>query len=220
MRSPLRTSLTCLALLAAGPARGVDLSVGALLGYQDGFGFRAVGNAAELVRDVPIGVSLGIGYTVMDPGDPAAARSVFINDATDGTPEESGHAWDLRLDVIYFLRLKGVEQFGVFLGPRFSMFSGRFRYVGGNEDFTITADDWGVGTGVRGTIPFSRHWGLALSAGFDWYPSSTLYGHDTTYSSGGTIVNGRNNYTWTTADAAVHQPRFVPSILVGVNWRP
>jgi hypothetical protein len=32
-------------------------------------------------------------------------------------------------------------------------------------------------------------------------------------------VNGRANYTWASANEAVNQPQFVPSILVGVAWR-
>jgi len=215
-----RLLLLCTIAVGAAPAHGAEYSVNGLVGYQDGVGFRLSGAAAGLIKNAPLGLSLGVGYVIVDPGDPAAARAIFINDATDGTPEKSGHAWDLRLDVLYYLHLSGLEQFGVFLGPRYSLFAGRFHYVGGNEDFTVTSNDWGVGVGARGTVPLSRHWGLALSAGFDWYPSSTLYGHDTSYSSNGTIVNGRNDYTWTNADAAIGQPRFVPSILIGVSWLP
>ena len=39
------------------------------------------------------------------------------------------------------------------------------------------------------------------------------------YSTSGTIVNGRSPYTWSDANAAVNQPQYVPSILIGVSWR-
>jgi len=220
MTKVAKGSLLAAALLCAGPARAVDWGASGMIGYQQGLGIRASGDALNLVRGAPLGLSLSVAYVFMDPGDPAAARSIFINDATDGTPETSGHSWTLGLNAVWQLRVPGTEDFGLLLGPRFSSFSGRFKYVGGNEDFTITSDEWGVGTGVQCILPLSRHWGIALSVGFDWYPSATLYGHDTSYSTAGTIVNGRNAYTWADANAAVNQPQFVPSILIGAAWQP
>jgi hypothetical protein len=214
-----RGVLLAAAWLWAGPTAAVELGVSGMLGYQQGFGLRATGEAARLLEEVPLGLSLSVAYVFMDPGSPDAARAIFINDATNGTPETSGGAWTLGLNAIWYLRVPGVENFGVVLGPRFSAFSGRFRYVGGNEDFYVTTDEWGVGTGVQCSVPVSRHWGIAISAGFDWYPSATLYGHDTSYSTGGAIVNGKHTYAWGDANAAVNQPQYVPSILVGVSWR-
>jgi hypothetical protein len=206
-------------LLWSGDAMGVDFAATGLLGYQQGFGIRATGEAAGLVHDAPLGLSFSVAYVLMDPGSPEAARSIFINDAANGTPETSGQTWTLGLNAVWYLHVPGVESFGIVLGPRFSAFSGRFHYVGGNEDFTVTTDEWGVGTGVQCSIPLSPHWGIALSAGFDWYPSATLYGHDTSYSTGGTTVNGKHAYTWSDANAAVNQPQYVPSILIGASWK-
>jgi hypothetical protein len=214
----IRCTFVLAALLAAGPAAAVDLGVSGLLGYQQGFGLRATGEAARLVEGVPLGLSLSVAYVFMDPGNADAARAVFINDATNGTPQTSGGAWTLGLNAILYLRVPGVENFGILLGPRFSAFSGRFRYVGGNEDFYVTTDEWGLGTGVSCSVPLSRHWGIAVSAGFDWYPSATLYGHDTSYSTSGLVVNGKHAYVWADANAAVNQPQYVPSILIGVSW--
>jgi hypothetical protein len=219
MKSATRVTLLAVTWICASPARAVDLGASGMIGYQQGFGIRATGDASHLVTGLPLGLSFSVAYVMMNPGDPVAARSIFINDATDGTPESSGQSWTLGLNLVWNLRVPGVEGFGILLGPRFSAFSGRFRYVGGNEDFTVTTNEWGVGTGAQCSIPVSRHWGIALSAGFDWYPSATLYGHDTSYASSGTIVNGRANYTWASANEAVNQPQFVPSILVGVAWR-
>jgi hypothetical protein len=214
-----RGTMLAAALIAATAAEGAELSATGLLGYQQGFGIRATGEASGLVEGAPLGLSFSVAYVFMDPGDPAAARSIFINDATNGTPETSGQSWTIGLNAIWYFRVPGVENLGVVLGPRFSAFSGRFRYVGGNEDFNVTTDEWGIGTGVQCSVPLSPHWGIALSAGFDWYPWATLYGHDTSYSTSGVTVNGRNGYAWTDANAAVNQPQYVPSILIGVSWR-
>lgn len=217
----LHRTVALVLALAAGPASAVDLTWTALTGYQDGLGFRASGTAAKVVRDLPqLGFTLGAGYTSMDPGNAAAARRVFINDATDGTPEKSGYAWDLRLDAIWFVKVAHLADAGPFLGVRRNAFSGRFRYVGGNEDFTIESQAWGVGAGFRGNLPLSPRWCLAFSVGLDWFPVVTLYGHDTSYSSNGEIVNGRNGYTWADASAAVNRWSFLPSLLVGATWRP
>ena len=67
-------------------------------------------------------------------------------------------------------------------------------------------------------MTLSRHFDIAMMLGFDWYPVETLYGHDTSYSTGRTAVNGRNAYTWADANAAVNQPQYVPSLLIGVSW--
>jgi hypothetical protein len=205
-------------LLGARAASAVELGVSGLLGYQQGFGIRATGEAADLVHGAPLGLAFSVAYVFMDPGSPEAARSIFINDATNGTPETSAHTWTLGLNAVYYLHVPGVDRLGIFLGPRFSSFSGRFKYFGGNEDFYVTTDEWGLGTGIQCSIPLSPHWGIGLSLGFDWYPSATLYGHDTSYSTSGTIVNGRAGYTWTDANAAVNQPQYVPSLLIGVSW--
>ena len=211
---------TALAVLFwAGGASGIDFAATGMLGYQQGFGIRATGEAARLLKEAPLGLSFSVAYVFMDPGNPAAARSIFINDATNGTPETSGQTWTLGLNAIWYLPVAGTENFGLVLGPRFSAFSGRFRYVGGNEDFNVTTDEWGIGTGVQCSIPLSPHWGIGISAGFDWYPSATLYGHDTSYSTGGLTVNGRSGYTLSDANAAVNQPQYVPSILIGVSWK-
>jgi hypothetical protein len=101
---------------------------------------------------------------------------------------------------------------------RRDMFRGRFRFVGGNEDFTVEADDWGFGLGARGEVKLGRRLNLLGSVGFDYYPVSSLYGHDTRYSSDGTTVNGRAGYRWSDADKAVNQPRFVPSLMLGLAW--
>jgi hypothetical protein len=212
-------------IAAAAPARSADWALTFYGGYQQGAGGRLAGTVSDLVPNLPLAFSLGVGYTLRDPGNALLARQVFINQNDNGTPETSGRAWDLRLDAIYLLPISGLIDSGFYLGLRRSYFLGDFHYVGGNEDFEITSNQWGWGAGVRGGLAMSRDWSLTVSVGFDHYPSWSLTGHDATYASSGTIVNGRDNgagYSYTTADAdrAVNQPRFVPSVLLGVTWRP
>jgi len=216
---PYRRLVIVVLALAARPAAAVDLSWSALAGYQDGMGLRLTGTAAHLVKDVPVGLAFGAGFASMDPGNAAAARRVFINDATDGTPQKSGYAWDLRLDAVWFFKVAHLTESGAFFGARRSVFAGRFRYIGGNEDFTVESTAWGVGLGFRGAIPLSTRWSLAFAAGLDWFPVLTLYGHDASYSSNGAIVNQRNNYTWADASSAINRPSLLPSLMVGASWR-
>ena len=221
----LRTTSIALLLAAAvgasGAARAADLSGSALGGYQQGAGLRVFGTLSRLTPAIPLGIQLGFGYTMVDPGNPAAARRVFINDNTDGTPEESGHVWDLRADLVWMLgRVSFLDEVGVFFGPRYSMFTGRFRYVGGNEDWLVEQSVWGIGAGARAELKLNPRWSLAGALGLDWFPYSSLYSHDTTYSSTGYVVNGHHNYGWSDADRAINQPKLVPSLLLGVAWRP
>jgi len=68
-------------------------------------------------------------------------------------------------------------------------------------------------------IPLSARWNLCFALGLDWFPSVTLYGHDTSYSSGGEVVNGIDNYGWSDASAAVNRWRLLPSLMIGASWR-
>lgn len=205
--------------LAAGRAGAADVAWTALVGWQGGGALRATATISGAVQTMPLSFDLGAGHAFVDPGRPDLARAVFINDATNGTPEESGGVWDLRADAVYGLQVKGFRDAGVFAGVRYSMFSGRFRFVGGNEDFTVTSNAWGMGVGLRGSLPVAERWSLTASLGLDWFPTQTLYGHDTSYSSNGESVNGRPGYGWSDADKAINQPWLLPSLLFGATWR-
>ncbi len=224
MRAASR-GLVLAALLLAGPARAADLAYSVLGGYQNGVGTRVVATASDVVPGGPLAFSLGVGLSFLDPGDARLARQVFINQATGGTPEKSGQVVDFRLDAVYLVRVAGLQEAGLFGGVRYAMFDGRFHYVGGNEDFDVRGRDFAYGVGVRGAVAMSRAWSLSLQAGVDWMPSRTLSGHDATYSSGGTAVNARDNgagytYAWSDAKRAINYPALVPSLLVGLSWRP
>jgi hypothetical protein len=55
-----------------------------------------------------------------------------------------------------------------------------------------------------------------LSAGLDYFFSSRLTGHDTSYSESN--VNPRNDYTYSDADAAVGQPKLEPLLMLGMRY--
>lgn len=203
-----------------GTARATDLAWSLLGGYQQGAGLRATGTVARLTPVIPLAVQFGVGYALVDPGKPEAARHIFINNNNNGTPEESGHVWDLRADLMWLTRWSIFDEVGVFAGPRYSMFTGRFHFVGGNEDFLVESNAWGLGVGARAELRLNPAWSLAGAVGLDWFPQTKIYSHDTSYSSTGYIVNGHETYRWSDADRAINQPKLVPSLLLGVAWRP
>lgn len=222
MRKLVRAAALAL-VLAPCAAHGVELRWGLLAGYnsdlgKNGLGARGEVVAARLFQSAPLGVSFGLGYTRIDPGDARAARRVFINNNTDGTPEKDGYFLDFKLDAIWYLQAKGFQNVGVFGGVRRDMFRGHFRYVGGNEDFVVKADDWGLGVGGRGELKIGRGINLLGSAGLDLYPASKLDGHDATYASNGGNTNTRDDYGWKDADKAINQPRLLWSLMVGIAF--
>ena len=228
MRTLARATILCTALLAL-PASAADIRWDVLVGtsapkfIHPGLGARGEVLAYDVFQHVPLGFSFGLGYTRVDPGNAAFARKVFVNQADNGTPEKSGYFLDFKLDAIWFLKVKGYQRVGIFAGLRHDMFRGDFRFVGGDEDFEVSADDWGLGIGARGEMRLSGRISLVGSVGLDFYPVSTLYGHDATYSSSGGSTNARqdnNGYTygWKDAANAINQPRLMPTLMIGLGW--
>ena len=175
--------------------------------------------AYEFAQGFPFTVRLAAGYFTLDPGNPADARRIFINDATNGTPEKNGHFITLRLDFIYSIHWFGWKRFHVYGGPRRSLFTGNFKYIGGNEDFAVTSNTWGAGLGLEKFYAINPNLDLILSAGSDFFTKSTLSGHDTNYSPNGEKVNGRKEFTYDDADKAIRQPILVPRLLIGAAYR-
>ncbi len=207
--------LLCAVLIGRAPA--TELSASLLGGYYGGPSFRAGGMVSDFAKGFPLSIELGIGYTRMDPGDPLKARRIFINNNTNGTPEESGLAWDVRMDFLYRTPVQAIPNLYLLAGVRRSMFIGDFKYVGGNEDFEVTANQWGLGVGARTLFPISRAVGLVLTVGADYYFKGTLSGHDTEYTPENENVNAKEDYTYSDADAAIHQPGFTPAGMIGIS---
>ena len=215
--------LLFLLALAAGaqenPAQsGPVLSGGLEMGYYGGFGFQAFGTVSNVAEDFPMNLRLALGYTSVQPGLSAEARQVFINDATNGIPEEKGRMLDFRLDMLYPVKVLNLPRAYVFAGPRHARFVGNFKYVGGNEDFDVTSNQWGIGTGLESFFAMSPRVDLVLHLGIDYYFESVLTGHDTQYSPDGDNSNGRDGYTYEDADAAIDQPKIEPRLMLGFAY--
>jgi hypothetical protein len=222
-RAPLNTSLRVLLLftftaMVILPAAAGDITAGLAVGYKGGFAVRGSFGVMGFAKGFPFGMEGSVGYSGLDPGNAADARRIFVNDATNGTPEKSGHAWDLRLDFVYdlgWLHAGAVYAYG---GVRYSMYLGDFVFVGGNEDFEVRSNQWGIGAGLKGTFNMSQRIDFVLSGGLDYCFPAGLSGHDRTYDPSGDNVNPRAGLTYADADGAINQPKLQPSIMIGVSY--
>lgn len=209
-------------LWAQGPAGDYPTSTGwhagLSAGYKGGFGVRATGTVSGFTESFPVKARLGIGYVSVDAGRPLDARRVFINDATNGVPQEKGHYWDLNIDLLYPMSLASLPRAHLYGGLRHARFTGNFKFVGGNEDFDIKSNHWGFGAGLETYISASRSVDVVVSGGFDYYFSGRMTGHDTSYSPDGDDVNPRQDYTYDDADEAVGQPGFEFQFMLGLNY--
>jgi hypothetical protein len=188
-------------------------------GYRSGRGVEALFIAHDFLGRSPLRVRLGLRYAAVYAGRAMDARHVFINDNTNGTPEEHARATGLKLDLLYPVHLLGQSQLYAFGGPRRAWYKADYRFVGGNEDFEVSSRHWGFGAGLENRYPVSPRVTLTLAAGFDYYRPSTIYGHDTSYSPDGTSVNGRAGYSYADADHAVAQPKLDPLMALGIELR-
>jgi hypothetical protein len=193
-------------------------SGGLNLGYNNGFGVQGSLVISNFAEYFPFSARFGIGYTSVNPGNPAEARVIFINDATNGVPEKSGYVWDFRMDLLYPVKLFSLHKSFLFFGPRYSQFTADFKFIDGNEFFTISSNQWGLGLGAQSNFLLARRLDLVLTTGFDYYFSSIIEGHDTSYGPDGEIINGRKNFTYTDADKAINQPKFVIKAMMGFNY--
>ncbi len=195
--------------------RSPSMSVGGMLGYQRGFNLQLFGVARDFAQGLPLQARVRLGRTGVEPGSAADARRVFINNATNGTPKENGRTWDLGLDGLYPVG----DRTHFFGGLRYSRFKANFKYVGGNEDFDVTSNHWGLAAGLETSYSMGERTSLVLSGGTEYFFSSRLTGHDTSYSPDGDNVNPREDYSYSDADDAVGQPTFRPILLVGVSYK-
>ncbi|WP_430935514.1 hypothetical protein [Saccharicrinis sp. 156] len=195
-----------------------------LTGLNRGFGLGTNIIFEDLSTEFPFDIRIGLGYTWLNPGNSSKARRVFINDATNGTPEKKGRNIDLRLDLLKGMTLLGNSNSYWFVGPRYSFFNGNFKYVGGNEDFDITTKQFGIGGGLESRYAISDNLKLIATAGLDYYLAAKMQGHDTAYYRDNDNVNARNKqgsdtkYKYKDADNAVDQPKFMPRLMVGIQW--
>jgi hypothetical protein len=218
MRTRHLVLLALLVLAAPAPATAVVRTSGGLsLGASHGLGGQADVTFSELAQGMPFSLRAAVGYWRLDPGDPVEARHVFINANDDGDPTERGRRWDLRLDALRQMQRGFLKDWWVGAGPRYSMFRGDFDFVGGNETFFIDTSQWGLGALLERRWPTGPETELVMSGGLDWFANATLKGHDSSYSPDGSSVSPVDAYGWKEADAAIHQPRFAPRFVVGLQ---
>jgi len=221
LRVTAGVALAVVALAPGGPppARATETSVGLGLGASAGFGAQADLTLDHFTRDLPLSLRLAGAYSGRDAGTALAARRVFINDNTNGTPEASAQTWQLRLDLLYPVARVGPAPVRLGAGVRRAWFAGTFDFVGGNEAFDVTASPWGVGLLLDAGFAVSDRLDFALQLGLDRYFDSRLEGHDTAYEPDGDHVNPRDGYGWEDADEAVHQPQLEVFGLIGLRLR-
>ncbi len=179
-------------------------------GYYDGPSVSGTLGVSDIFEKVPVGFEIGLGYSWTPAGDGILARRVFINDNTggDNDAQSSGGVLDFNFNVTYPLnQTYGPVKFYVYGGPRIGHYDVRWDYVGGDEDFDIVANSWGLWIGRRPSRRHAyrqEHFNAVMQLGLDYYFPTSIYGHDATYYPNNSNVNARTNnqgYTYTYADA-------------------
>jgi hypothetical protein len=117
---------------------------------------------------------------------------------------------------LFPVKLSGLPNEQLYLGPRFAHFVGHFKYVGGNEEFDVISNGWGIGFGLETAAAISQQTFLKLDFGGDYFSPSPLSGHDTSYSPNGDHVNSRKNFSYSDADKAIRQQKFGLRIMIGL----
>lgn len=197
-----------------------NYSAGFSLGYNNGFGFQANGMVSDFAQDFPLKLRFAIGYSITgNPGSSPDARRIFINNATNGTPEKQGWFWDYKFDFMYRVNWLSIKRLYLYAGPRYQSFTGNFKYIGGNEDFDVITSQYGIGTGLQSFFSISHKLDLTLSAGFDYFFNSMLKGHDTEYHPDGEHVNPREDYSYSDADKAINQPDLLVQMMIGISYK-
>jgi len=205
------------AVLIGFASYAADFSATAMGGYKGGLGFRVAGSVSRFAQNFPLGFELAVTYSTLDPGNPEMARRVFINEATNGTPEKSGSVWDLAFNFLIPVRVLGLHDAHMYIGVHKSFFDGSFKYIGGNEWFDVTSDPWGMGAGLRANFPMGNNVSLTMCGGLDYYPNATLTGHDTSYGPDGEMVNQKEDFSYNDADTAINQPKIQGVMMVGLT---
>ena len=201
-------------------------SIGIQTGYNRGFNLTGNFTIYNIAEGLPGNIRFGIGYNRFNPGNAADARRIFINNATNGVPEKKGKSFDYRIDYMMPYTLFDLKDSYLVFGPRYSNFTAKFDYIGGNEKFTITSKQLGIGIGAESYFKMTSGLDLILATGLDYFFNSTLDGHDTSYSPNNDNVNPRNDnqnddvpFTYKDANKAIKQPQFMPRIMIGIAYR-
>jgi len=188
-------------------------------GYYGGVGIHACGTISNFAQGLPLEVRLGLGYAWVPTGDAVRARRVFIDQATNGSPRSRGKMWDARVDLLYPVKLFGLERSRLFGGLRRNNYTAYFEYIGGNETFDVICNQWGAGGGLETAFAVSPKVDLLLTTGLDYYFRATMSGHDTYYRPNGDDLNAKEDFTYRDADATINQPDLNSRFMLGVAYR-
>ncbi len=206
-------------------AKQTTFSLSANAGYNRGVAGQLGLTAHNPLASLPLDFRFGFGYTKLDPGNSSDARRIFINNATNGVPEEKAKTFDYRLDALWPINIGNLERSYFSFGPRYSSFKANFKYVGGNEDFDVTSKQFGLGLGAESHFKMGKRLNLVFSVGGDYFFNNTLTGHDTVYNPDDDNVNARNDnqnndvaFTYSDADEAIKQPNIMPRVFVGILY--
>jgi len=206
--------------------KDTKFAIGLKAGYNMGFAVQTNITAYNVMQNIPVHMRFAIGFTSVDPGSATEARRIFINNATNGTPNKKGQVIDYKLD--FLVPFKPLQNAYINVGPRYSNFKGNFEYVGGNENFDVTSSQWGFGAGIIDFFKINSKIKLEISAGLDYFIANTLTGHDTSYSPDDENINPREDnqnddndvdFTFKDANEAINQPKFTPHIMIGLNYK-
>ena len=107
-------------------------SSGVTLGYNSGFKIQTYGMVSNFAHDFPMNARISLGYSFIQPGNALDARRIFINNNTNGIPEDKGRVLDFRLDLMYPVDVLSLKRAYIVGGPRHARFKGNFKYIGGN----------------------------------------------------------------------------------------
>jgi len=201
-------------------------SISLQTGYNRGYALMGSFTIHQLAEGLSGNLRFSVGMNWLDPGIGLEARRVFINNNTNGTLEKSGRSFDFRVDYMMPSSLFNLKNSYLTFGPRYSSFKGTFDFVGGNEKFDVTTQQWGVGLSLDNYFKMNKQWDISFSVGADYFFDSTLTGHDTSYSPNGESTNPRNDnqndntpFTYDDADKAINQPKFMPRIMAGLLYK-
>lgn len=193
-------------------------SIGVQVGMCNGFGGNISFLTSNFAENFPLSLKLSFGISSLEAGDALAARRIFINNNTNGIPENSGKTMNIGMDFLYRYSILNLNRNYFYAGPRYTMFTGNFNYIGGNEDFDVTSNQWGIGLGIENFFRIIPSIDLVINLGYDYYISGDLYGHDTSYNPDGQDQNSREDYKFSDADKAINQPKHQPKALIGINY--
>ncbi|MBK7143025.1 MAG: hypothetical protein IPH75_13185 [bacterium] len=230
--SALALLLVAGSLMAANPKSKSDYSNGSassptiraftgqvLTGYYAGVGLHCSGTLNHFAVGFPFSVRFGLGYARVATGDAVAARRIFIDNNTNGSPRGWAKLWDTRLDVLYPVKIASLQYSNVYGGVRHAYYNSHFEYIGGNETFDVTTNAWGLGGGLESSFPVSPRVSMLFTVGADYYFRSELSGHDTYYRPNGDDLHAKEDYTYDDADAAIAQPDVEVRLMFGVSYK-